>query len=82
MHKKLKIGDRVKLLGLPDWLIADLPEDEKSEMIGFVGSVTDVTDIDAYGYIWLGFGKMVEAENEALYCGHSFCVPEEFVELQ
>lgn len=72
--KTIKIGDEVKLLGVPDWLIHDLPEEEKREIISYIGKTTTVTDIDKYGYFWLGFGDTKGDEDAAYYSGHSFCV--------
>lgn len=76
----LRIGDRVTLLGLPDWLVHDLPVDEQREMRGFVGQIAEITDIDAHGHAWLGFGHTVEDGDDAHYSGHSFCVPLEFLQ--
>ena len=44
---EIQAGDRVRLLGLPDWLVHDLPQDEQTELRAFVGQITEVTDIDA-----------------------------------
>jgi hypothetical protein len=76
----IRVGDRVKLLDLPDWLIHDLPESEQVEMRAFIGQCAVVSEIDAYGYFWLGFGCTVEVGDVAYYSGHSFCVPREFIE--
>jgi hypothetical protein len=77
----IHIGDAVELLGLPAWLIHDLPESERHEMRGYVGRISLVVDIDAHGCFWLGFGETVEAGLSANYQGHSFCVPADFIEL-
>lgn len=77
---EIQVGDRVRLLGLPDWLAHDLPQGEQQELRAFVGQTTVVDDIDAYGYFWLGFGGTVDLEDHARYSGHSFCVTREFLE--
>lgn len=79
MARDIRLGDRVKLLGLPDWLIHDLPEGEQTEMRSFVGRCAIVEKIDAYGFFWLGFGSTTQVSDAAQYCGHSFCVPREFI---
>lgn len=83
--RKINIGDRVRLLGLPDWLIHDLPESEQNEMRSFIGRSTMVRGIDSYGYFWLEFslGIVIDEKNDAACCsGHSFCVPQEFIKLE
>ncbi len=76
----LRIGDRVRLSGLPDWLIHDLPAEEQRQMRGFVGQVAKITDIDAHGHAWIGFGRTIDDGDDAHYCGHSLCVPPEFLQ--
>jgi len=81
MADSFQVGDQVKLIGLPDWLLHELPESEKIQMLRFVGQFAEIREIDAYGYVWLGFGTTVEVNEEAYYSGHSFCVSKEFLEL-
>ena len=80
MGRDIRVGDMVRLLGLPDWLTHDLPQSEQEEMRQFVGQRATVCEIDKYGYYWLGFGFTVEVGDTAQYSGHSFGVPREFVE--
>jgi len=80
MSVDIQVGDRVKLLGLPDWLIHDLPESEQIEMRGFIGQCTVVTEIDPYAYVWIGFGSAIEIGAASYWSGHSFGVTEEFIE--
>jgi hypothetical protein len=79
--QQTKVGDRVMLLGLPDWLIHDLPEDEQAEMRSFINQVAEVQEVDAYGYIWIGFGRTSSERDVGQYSGHSFGVPAEFVQI-
>jgi len=79
MIDNIQVGDCVKLLGLPDWLTHDLPLSEQEEMLEFIGKSGVVSEIDCSGNIWLGFGSTTVADDDAYYCGHSFCVPIEFV---
>lgn len=78
---KINVGDRVRLMSVPDWLLIDLPEDEQLEILSFLGKIARVDKIDDYGYVWLGFGKTVQFEESSAYSGHSFCVPKESVEI-
>ena len=80
MTTDIRVGNRVKLLGLPDWLTHDLPASEQKEMRAFVGQSAVVCEVDPNGYFWLGFGSMVEVGDSAHYSGHSFGVPREFIE--
>ncbi|MBK6651848.1 MAG: hypothetical protein IPG42_20420 [Betaproteobacteria bacterium] len=52
MESGPKAGDAVRLLGLPSWLLHDLPEDEQAELLACVGKVMQVQEIDSYGYSW------------------------------
>ena len=79
---QFKVGDRVKILAMPDWLIHDLPEDEQAEMKHFVGLVTESTAIKPDGYLWLEFGEILEVGDTAYCSGHSFCVNAESIELE
>jgi hypothetical protein len=79
MTAPIKVGDRVRLLGLPDWITNDLPNDEKVEMYSFIGKCAEVEQIDEYGYYWIGFGTLHNVDGTSYYSGHSFCVPVEFI---
>jgi hypothetical protein len=73
----MKVGDYVKLTSVPDWLVHDLPPDEKSEIQACIGKILAIEEIDNNGYYWLGFGNTVEDGQNAYYSGHSFCVSKE-----
>ena len=79
MSADIRVGDRVKLLGLPEWLTHDLPAGEQQEMRAFVGQSAVVCEVDSHGYFWLGFGGTTEAEDCSYYSGHSFGVPREYI---
>ena len=74
MAAQFEVGDIVRLVSLPDWLIHDLPEAEQREMLAFVGQTAAITEIDVAGYFWLGFGQTMDDGDGSLYTGHSFCV--------
>jgi hypothetical protein len=80
MANDIGIGDQVKLTGVPDWLLHDLPEDEQQEILSYIGQLAIVQEIDAYGYFWIGFGNTIASMAEAHYSGHSFAVAREFIE--
>lgn len=70
----LHIGDEVILLNVPAWLLKDLPEGEQKEILSFIGKVAQITEVDQYGYYWVGFGGTFTSDKEAIYSGHSFAV--------
>jgi hypothetical protein len=77
---QILIGDEVKLIGIPDWLVHDLPKDEGIAIVACIGKTAKVESIDNYGYYWIGFGCTTETTNGSEYEGHSFGVPLEFLE--
>lgn len=77
MSQNFHVGDRVRLIGVPEWLVHDLPNDERLEIAGCVGKVAVIEKIDEAGYYWLGFGSVMENSDAAYFTGHSFCVPGE-----
>lgn len=48
------MGVRVRIVGIPDSLIHDLPLDEAVALKALEGTERQVVDIDAYGYVWFG----------------------------
>ncbi|MCL2022417.1 MAG: hypothetical protein FWG81_10230 [Betaproteobacteria bacterium] len=80
MNQDIEVGDKVKLIGIPDWLIHDLPPDEQSEILACIGSVFTIERVDDYGYFWVGFGYTTEDKENAYYTGHSFCVTKEYLQ--
>lgn len=81
MSSEIQVGDRVRLTGLPEWLIHDLPASEQEEMRACVGLIAVVREIDNYGYLWIGFGATADYSGGARYSGHSFGVPRDCLEL-
>ena len=70
----LLVGDKVKLVQIPEWLTHDLPVDEQKEIQSYVGRIALIEKINASGHLWIGFGGITEKGEEADYSGHSFCV--------
>ena len=75
------VGDIVRVLNVPDWLVADLPESEKSAILACVGKEMTISDVDEYDALWVGFGQTTESEEGAEYVGQSFVVEAEQLEL-
>lgn len=54
---KFAVGEEVEILGVPDWLVSDLPKNERDAIFGCIGKTMRVTEIDEFGGIWVGFGE-------------------------
>jgi hypothetical protein len=61
--------------------VHDLPDDEKEEIVAYIGKVTTVSKIDSHGFFWIGFGNTTEEVDTSHYSGHSFCVTKECLEI-
>jgi len=51
--RAVKIGSRVRLLGLSGNWFDTLPDSEKENILSMVGEVFEVEEIDEYGYPWI-----------------------------
>ena len=49
----VRLGTRVRLLGLSGKWLEDLPEDEKAEVLSMIGEVFEIDDIDEQGRPWI-----------------------------
>lgn len=78
---EFKVGDRVVFLKAPDWLLKDLPAEEQDQIRSFVGQTAEITEVDKYGYFWIGFGSQVDDGPESTYAGHSFAVTADCLKL-
>jgi hypothetical protein len=47
------VGDIVRVLSIPDWLVADLPESERYGILACVGKEMAIRGIDKHGGIQL-----------------------------
>jgi len=81
MVDEIKVGCLVRIKAIPDWLIHDLPESERREILACIGGVTEIVDIDKFGYYWVGFGTTHEESGATLYHGHSFALPLDCIEV-
>lgn len=71
---ELRVGDKVRVEEIPDWLLKGLPSDEQAELRSYVGQVLRIESIDEHGYLWLGAGHTRSAGDTASYRGHSFAL--------
>ena len=78
---ELKVGDRVVFLQAPDRLLKDLPTDEQEEIRSFVGQTAEITEVDKFGYFWIGFGSQSDEGEESTYVGHSIAVTADCLRL-
>ena len=60
---KFAVGDIVRVLSIPDWLIADLPDAERAAILACVGKEMVVNAVDRSGGVWLGFGQSYKAKS-------------------
>jgi hypothetical protein len=79
--RKFAVGDIVRVLSIPDWLVADLPESERRGILACVGKEMVISEIDKSGDIWLGFGQTVDEEDSATYKGQSFVIEPDRIQL-
>ncbi len=50
----ISIGSLVRVPKIPDSLTCDLPSEDVRRLKGVEGSLLRVTEIDRFGYVWLG----------------------------
>ena len=78
---ELKVGDRVVFIRAPEWLLKNLPMEEQEEIRSFVGRTAEITELDEFGYFWIGFGTQADEGEESIYAVHSFAVTAECLDL-
>jgi len=78
---EFNVGDRVIFLHAPDWLLKDLPTDEQDQIRAFVGQTAEITEVDKFGYFWIGFGSNSDDGDASTYAGHSFAVTADCLRL-
>lgn len=80
MNRDVSVGDSVKPIEMPEWLVHDLPAAEQAEMRACIGQVFVVREIDGHGYLWVGFGTTFDHADATRYSGHSFGIPRDCVQ--
>ncbi|MFT3736347.1 MAG: hypothetical protein QM776_15235 [Rhodocyclaceae bacterium] len=63
---RIKTGDRVRVLNIPEWLLRDLPADDQKRLESQKGAVVDVLELMPHGYLWLSFSNGHEGEGFSL----------------
>jgi hypothetical protein len=77
---KIKEGDSVKVLVIPEWLISGLDDDAVKAINACEGKEMKIEEIDDYGYAWL---RMVTLSTETECESHSFSMrPNDLLKLQ
>jgi len=51
--REVRVGSRVRLLKVAEFLKRDIPPDEWERLEGMVGEVFEITEIDEYGGAWI-----------------------------
>lgn len=51
---KLTVGMHVRILVIPHWLTHGLPSEDITRLKNVEGTVMQIAEIDAFGYVWLG----------------------------
>ena len=51
----MKVGDKVRVLAIPDWLTRDLPEEDVARLNAQAGEVVEVRELQSHGHLWLSF---------------------------
>jgi len=75
-----QIGDKVRLLGVPDWLLNGLLEEEQVNIISCIWEVFEVEEIEEDGYIWLGDKSFIEIWDDGVMHGRpTFCITKEYI---
>ena len=49
----MRVGDRVRVLGIPDWLVHNLPEEDVENLRAQIGQIHQILELQPGGYVWL-----------------------------
>lgn len=74
----VKLGDKVRLLGVPAWLLKKLPGNEVKNLQSMVGKILIVDEIDEYGGVWV---EMVWDLGNGITQSHSLSLNPKEMEL-
>ena len=75
----VRVGARVRLIGITGRWLDDLPTDEKPDVLSMVGDVVQIEEIDEYGSPWIRKSWPNEAEGTCR--SHSIAFEPEEMEL-
>jgi hypothetical protein len=62
--KLVKVGTKVKIISVPEWLLSKVPADESKRLSSMVGKVFQVYEIDEWGGVWVE--KWFNEDNDIL----------------
>ncbi|MCM5681584.1 hypothetical protein M8A51_18825 [Schlegelella sp. S2-27] len=49
----VRLGARVRLLGLSGRWLEELPQDERHDVLSMIGQVFEIEEIDGFGHAWV-----------------------------
>lgn len=58
--KSFRVGDRVRVLVIPEWLLRDLPETDQERLKTQQGLVVNVLKTFPNGHLWLSYADGTE----------------------
>lgn len=50
---RMKVGDKVRVLAIPDWLVNELPQEDVDNLRSQIGVVHVIEEVQPDGYLWL-----------------------------
>jgi hypothetical protein len=56
----MKVGDKVRVLAIPEWLIHGLPAEDVDHLNAQAGEVVEVRGLQGHGHLWLSFSDGTE----------------------
>lgn len=77
--KPVKVGSKVRLLSIPDWLIEEVPEDEAIRLKAMIGKIFIVYEIDKYAGVWVE--KIFDGPENGQFSTHSVSLDSDEIEL-
>ena len=74
----VRVGDRIRLIGLSGRWLDELPPDEKQDVLSMIGEVFAIEEVDEYGHPWV---RKSWPNNEEGKC-HSHSIALESIEME
>jgi hypothetical protein len=67
----VRLGDTVRIIEIPEWLIHDLPKEEALAITACIGSKMVVNEIDNNGFFWV---TIIDSDTKDEYQAQSFAM--------
>jgi len=68
----MKVGDQVRVLTIPDWLVHNLPQEDVDNLRAQIGLVHEIHEVQPGGYLWLsGWFALKPSDLELVQAGAS-----------